>query len=105
MVLVCTPEVSVIIINVPEMQGQVQRELGFWVFFKHLVGLKGNSDKASYHLRQDLVCVENVIIKDRRREDFFPSPKIITLSFLQPRDNRSIFLTVAAISTSEHRTN
>lgn len=78
----------------------------FFVFFKHLVGLKGNSDKASYRLRQDLVCVENVIIKGRRREDFFfPSPKIITLSFLQPRDNRSIFLTVAAISTSEHHTN
>lgn len=76
MVLVCTPEVSVIIINVPEMQGQVQRELGFFSsFFKHLVGLKGNSDKASYRLRQDLVCVENVIIKDRRREDFFPPKK------------------------------
>lgn len=40
MVLVCTPEVSVIIINVPEMQGQVQRELGFLKL--HLVGLKGN---------------------------------------------------------------
>lgn len=77
MALVCTPEVSVIIINVPEMQGQVQRELFFFIFyfFKHSVGLKGNSDKASYRLRQDLVCVENVIIKDGRREDFFPSPQ------------------------------
>lgn len=71
MALVCTSEVSVIIINVPKMQRQVQLDF----FFKHLVGLKGNSDKDSYCLRQDLVCVENVIIKDRRREDFFPPQK------------------------------
>lgn len=69
MLLAYMSKISAIIINVPEMQAHRRDKCRERFFYKGLVGLKGNSDKASYHIRlcQDLLCGGNVIIKDRRR--------------------------------------
>lgn len=66
---------------------------------------RGDSDKTSDRLCQDLDCVACVIIKGRWFFFLLFFSKIISLAFPQPEDNRNIILTAEAIRTSGRHTN